>query len=168
MSLVDVSLVVLLTLFALRGYWRGFFRESFGFVALILGIAAALRFASLGEVVVLRYVRLPPPVPGGVAFVAIFVGVYTLVTLIGVFLDWGAGASILRPANGIIGAAFGIGKGAVVLGFLLLFVHLFPFASRFDAQLMQSSIARPLVSTASTLIRVGTRTTSSQTVDGQT
>ena len=43
MNGIDVALVVLLLLCGLRGSWRGFFRESFGFAALLLGLLAALR-----------------------------------------------------------------------------------------------------------------------------
>ena len=48
MNIVDVALVVLLLLCALRGTWRGVFRESFGFLSLIGGLWAALRGANAG------------------------------------------------------------------------------------------------------------------------
>ena len=48
MNGIDVALVVLLLLCGLRGSWRGIFRESFGFAALMLGLLAALRGADAG------------------------------------------------------------------------------------------------------------------------
>ena len=38
MNGIDVALVILLLLCGLRGSWRGVFRESFGFAALLLGL----------------------------------------------------------------------------------------------------------------------------------
>jgi len=168
MSPVDLALAILLLFFALRGYWRGFFRESFGFAALIVGIAAALRFTPIGEEAILQYVRLPPPMPTGIAFVGIFVVVHTLVNFIGVLLDWAAAASVLRYANGIGGAIFGAAKGALIVAFLLLLLHLFPLAAQLDTRVMHSVVGRQLVSAASGLIRVGIRATPAAPTPGQT
>jgi uncharacterized membrane protein required for colicin V production len=155
MNVVDVALVVVLIGCALRGWWRGFFRECCGLMALIVGVAAALRFTAGGETVLEPHLRLPAPVGAGVVFVSIFVVVHGLINVVGVLLG-----RLLRPtALGVIdaigGAAFAALKGAVVLAFLLLFVHLFPIVSALDPQVMGSSIGRPLVAVASNAIRIG-------------
>jgi membrane protein required for colicin V production len=168
MNGVDLALAVLLLFFAVRGYWRGFFRESFGFIALVAGIIAALRFTAPAEVLLQGSLPLPPPVPAAVAFVAIFVLVHTLVNLIGAVLDWTAGGSVLRRINGLLGAAFGVGKGAAVLAFLLLFLHLFPLDNRLDEYVSQSSLGPPLTTAASNAIRLGIRSTASVPTAGQT
>ncbi len=153
MNAVDLALVFLLLAWALRGYWRGFFRESFGLIALVGGIAMAIRLAAIGASVLQQRLRIPPPVDAGVAFVAIFVIVHTLVNLIGVLLDRLAGALFLRGINRLAGAAFGAGKGAAILGLLLLFLHLFPFVPELDGQIMHSVIGRPLVNAAGDAVR---------------
>ncbi|MFN8624718.1 MAG: CvpA family protein [Candidatus Binatia bacterium] len=150
---VDLVLALLLLLWALRGYWRGFFRESFGLVALLGGLAAAIQFAAVGAAVLQQRFRVPAPVDAGVAFVAIFLVVHTLVNLVGVLLDRLAGALFLRGINRLAGAAFGAGKGAAILGLLLLFVHLFPIVPELDAQIMSSAIGRPLVTAAGGAVR---------------
>jgi len=155
MNSVDVALLILLAVCALRGYWRGFFRESFGLLALIGGVAAALRLTSLGAAVLQQHLPLPPPLEAGLAFVLIFVVVHTVVNLMGVVLDRIAGALFLRGINRVAGAAFGIGKGAAVLGFLLLFLHLFPLVPDLDGHIMTSTIGRPLVTAAGNVIRLG-------------
>ena len=43
MSGIDAALAVLLLLCALRGFWRGFLRECFGFAGLALGLVVAMR-----------------------------------------------------------------------------------------------------------------------------
>lgn len=159
MNGVDLALAFLLMLCALRGYWRGFFRESFGLLALVGGIAAAIKFASLGAGMAQHHLRLPPPVDAGVAFVAIFVAVHTGVNFIGVLLDRLTAALFLRGINRLAGAALGAGKGATVLGLILLFLHLFPVVPELDGQIMSSAIGRPLVNAAGNAVRYGLQST---------
>jgi len=156
MNGVDVGLVVVLAGCALRGWWRGFFRESFGVVALVVGVAAALRFTATGEVALQPHLRLPSPVGAGVAFVATFVAVHGVINVVGVLVSRLMDTAALGVLNGIGGALLGVTKGTLVLAFLLLFLHLFPLVSGFDPQVMGSSIARPLISVAGNAIRVGT------------
>lgn len=155
MNGVDLALAFLLLLCGLRGYWRGFFRESFGLLALMGGIALAIQFAASGAGVLHERCRLPPPIDAGVAFVAIFVVVHTLVNLIGVLLDRLASALFLRGINRLAGAVLGAGKGAAILGLLLLFLHLFPVVPELDGQIMNSTIGRRLVDAAGDAIRFG-------------
>jgi membrane protein required for colicin V production len=157
MNGVDLALILALAACALRGYWRGFFRESFGVLALIGGVAAALQFTALGAAMVQEHVAmsLPPTVQSGVAFVALFVVAHTLVNLVGVVLDRLAGASRLRTINRLGGALFGVAKGGVVLAMALLFLHLLPVLPSADEHIMGSAVARPLVTAASNVLRLG-------------
>ncbi len=154
MNGVDLALGILLSVCALRGFWRGFFRETFGLLALIGGVAAAVQLAPFGSVILQRYTQLPAAVDAGLAFVAIFVIVHTAVNLIGVLLDRLTGALFLRGLNRLGGALLGAGKGAAVLGLVLLFLHLFPVIPELDGQIMNSAIGRPLVSVAGNVIRL--------------
>ncbi len=157
MNGVDLALVILLAACALRGWWRGFFRECFGFLALISAAAAALRLAGVGEVVLEPHLRLPSPVRAGVAFVVVFVAVHAVVSVVGVLLDRLARTTPLGGVNSFAGALFGAGKAAVVLAFVLLFLHLFPLISALDPPIMSSTLGRPLVAAAGNVIRIGTQ-----------
>ena len=59
MSEIDAALVVLLLLCALRGFWRGFLRECFGFAGLVLGLAVAMRFAGAASSLLTERVPMP-------------------------------------------------------------------------------------------------------------
>jgi membrane protein required for colicin V production len=150
MNGVDIALSVLLAVCALRGYWRGFFRESFGLLALVGGVAAAVRFATLGASALQQYVRLPAAADAGLAFVLIFVIVHTLVNLIGVLLDRLTAALFLRGINRLAGAVLGAGKGAAVLALVLLFLQLFRVIP--EGQIRGSTIGGPLVNVASKML----------------
>lgn len=155
MNRVDLALLLVGAACALRGYGRGFFRESFGLLALVAAVAAAFRFTASGMAVIEQYIMLPAPAQTGVAFVAIFVLVHSAMNLIGVALDRLVGTGLLRAVTGAAGALLGVGKAAVVCGFVLLFLHLFPVLSGLDEHLMASAIGRPLVNAAGNAIRVG-------------
>ncbi len=155
MNGVDAALALFLAVCALRGYWRGFLRESFGLLALIVGVAAAMQLAGISAVVVQHPLHLPAPVATGVAFVAIFLIVHTVINLMGVLLDRLVGALFLRGINRLAGAAFGAGKAAAVLALIMLFFHLFPVIPKLDGEIMSSSLGRPLVSAASDVVRRG-------------
>src|SRR5262245_11130323 len=124
MNGVDVAIVVLLIGCALRGYGRGLIRECFGLIALVLGVVAAVQLTAVGTVMLEQYVSLPNTVASGVVFVGIFVTVHLFLDMAGSVLDRLAGTGFVRSINRLMGAAFGASKGAVVLGFVLLFLHL--------------------------------------------
>jgi len=155
MNGLDVALVIVLFVFALRGYWRGFFRESFGVLAVIAGLAAALQLAGLGALWLQERAALPAPIQNGAAFVGIFVIVYAIVNCIGVLLDRLTGASRLRVLQRLAGAVLGVAKGAAVLAAALLLLHLLPIVPAADTHIMGSVIARPLVGAAADVLRHG-------------
>jgi membrane protein required for colicin V production len=160
MNGIDVALVVLLLVCGLRGSWRGIFREIFGFAALVVGLLAALRGAELGAAWISG--RAPTGEMSGsallgIAFVAIFLVVSAAVNLIGVAGDQLFGRGALRIPSRIGGALFALAKGAAVLAFVLLFLHLFPIVHGIDEQISGSRIARPMVSAAGAALRAGWR-----------
>lgn len=163
MNLIDVALVVLLLLCALRGFWRGFFRESFGFLGLILGLGAALRFSDLGAVGLAPYVPLPSTALVGIAFVAIFMIAYTSLNLFGLLLESLLGSLMLQRANQVAGVAFAVAKGGAILALVLLFFHLFRVVPALDQRIMASRVGRPLVTAAESVIHAGLRTVAQPT-----
>jgi uncharacterized membrane protein required for colicin V production len=160
MNAIDVALVILLLVCALRGTWRGVFREGFGFAALLLGVLVALRVANAGA----TWLSARTPAGElngsallGVAFVVIFMAVSTLINLVGIACDQLFGRGALRIPSRILGAGFALGKGAAVLALVLLFFHLFPVVPSLDQQITGSRLARPMVSAAGAALRAGWR-----------
>ncbi|OFV86708.1 MAG: hypothetical protein A3J75_04155 [Acidobacteria bacterium RBG_16_68_9] len=157
MKPLDVVLVLLLVICAIRGLWRGFFRECSGFLGLVGGLVSALRFADEGAAELARYVELPGAAGNAVAFIGIFMVVSTLMNLVGLLLSHAAGGAGLRVVNRAAGLAFAVGKGGVILAFVLFFFHLFPVVPSLDEHLRESRIAPPLISLAGNVIGVGLR-----------
>ncbi|MBX3026519.1 CvpA family protein [bacterium] len=156
MNAIDIGLVVVLLLCALRGSWRGLFRESFGFAALIGGLLAALRCAEpaaawLGTVAPVADVN--PTAVLGAAFVGVFLVASTIINLVGVATDQVLGRGALRIPSRIVGALFAAAKGAAVIACGLLFLQLFPVVKGLDRLILDSRLARPLVSAAEKALR---------------
>jgi len=152
MNAVDIVLVVVFALFAIRGYWRGFLRELFGLLGLAIGGVAAVRLTPQGVEYLGQYLALPAPILTGLAFVGIFVIVHTAVNIVGLLFDRLAKAIFLSGINRLAGALFAAGKGAVVMALVLFGLHLFQRFPELDHQIMSSKIGRPLVQAAGQLI----------------
>jgi membrane protein required for colicin V production len=143
---IDVILAIVLTLFAIRGFWRGFSREFFGFIGLIGGIAIAA--AMYGAVAA----SIPEPVPHGarpvVAFAVLFFTVNLAANLLGALVHHLLGLVFLSPVNRIAGAAFGAAKGAALMLIALLLMRAYVPVPALIGAVEHSRLARPLLAMA--------------------
>lgn len=167
MNPIDVALVILLLLCALRGFWRGFFRESFGFLGLIVGLGGALRFSEMGAAALVPYLPLPSTALLGIAFVGIFMVAYTSLNLFGLLLETLIGGSMLKRANQLAGVLFAVAKGGAILALVLLFFHLFRVVPALDQRIMESRVARPMIAAAESVIHAGMRTVAQPAPDAE-
>ena len=121
MNWVDVTLIVALALFGLRGYFRGLFREATSLAGLGVGIVAAGRYyetvAALGE----SHWSLSPLILKGGAYIAIFFVVYFLFSAVGWLLHRSEKFLFLQTLNRIGGIAVGLGKGTAVAALIVFF-----------------------------------------------
>lgn len=113
MNRIDVVLAVVLALFALRGFQRGFSREVFSLIGLVGGVAIAN--AGLADAVEM----LPPDVPSiarpTIAFAGVFLAVVVAAKLAGLLVHRALGLVRLSPLDRVAGIVFGAAKGAAVL-----------------------------------------------------
>jgi membrane protein required for colicin V production len=146
MNRIDVVLTIVLVLFALRGFWRGFSREFFGFIGLIGGLAVAAAAYAAAEAYVPAAVpeRLRPIA----AFAAVFFAVDLAANLAGAVLHRMLGVLFLSPVNRLAGAAFGVAKGAAMAAIVLLLVRAYTPSPELLTELDRSTLARPLLGLA--------------------
>ncbi len=110
MNALDFAVLGLILLFAVRGYFRGFFRELFGLAAWVgAGVAAYLLGPGYGPAVSQRY-HLPIAIGEALAAVAIFVGLYLVCQLAGWILNRLARMLFLGPVDRAGGLVFGAAK----------------------------------------------------------
>jgi membrane protein required for colicin V production len=124
LNIVDLILTAFLFLFALRGLFRGLFRESFSLVGLFLGFVVAIRYDEFLATLWKGYWKISPTILRAICFVVLFFVVYFLSNLVGLLLHNSARLLFLQTINRVGGIAIGLGKGAVLLSLVLFFVSL--------------------------------------------
>lgn len=151
---VDVAVVGFVVLAALRGWWRGFFREFFGLLGLAIGLWAASEYTPLVSPWLAERVTGPEVLRDGVAYVSVFVAANLATNILGLLIDRIAAALLLGGINRAAGAVFGAGKAAAVAAVVLLFIHLFSPLATVDERVMASPLGRSMVEAAGNALRV--------------
>jgi membrane protein required for colicin V production len=143
---IDLVLAIVLALFALRGFWRGFSREFFGFIGLIGGLAVAAATYAVAAT------HLPDAVPERtrpiIAFAAVFFAVDLAANIVGAILHRVLGLVFLSPVNRLAGGVFGAIKGAALAAIGLLLMLAYAPSSALEAEVGRSVVARPLLAFA--------------------
>jgi membrane protein required for colicin V production len=155
-NIVDIILLVLLFLFGLRGYVKGFFREIFSLAGLIVGFMAAVRYnhtvATLSE----EYWKISPFLLKGASFIAIFFAIYFCFNLLGWFFHHSEKFLFLQTLNRAGGIAIGIVKGAAAMGLIVFFMGSVSWIPPSANEKFKTSILIPSLSRfAELIIRAG-------------
>jgi membrane protein required for colicin V production len=143
---IDLVLAIVLSLFAIRGFWRGFSREFFGFVGLIGGLVVAA--ASYAAATAYMPEAIPDRLRPIAAFAAVFFAVDFLAIIVGALIHRLLGILFLSPVNRIAGAVFGVAKGAAMTMIALLLVRAYSPVPSWVGELEQSRIAGRLLGLA--------------------
>jgi membrane protein required for colicin V production len=154
-SALDAILIAVLAAFGLRGFFRGFVRETASLVAIVAGAAGVVFYAGhLAELLMARGIA-----EAELALVAAgagtFLVIYLAVTIAGWAIDRLAHAIFLGPLVRALGIAFAVAKGAVVLGFALIVAQQWAPTVLDRARLAQSRLAPPMVALARALVAEG-------------
>lgn len=143
----DTILLIVLAVFTLMGFWRGFIRTLGSVVGVFIGVFVASHFYEQGA----QYARFLflAPFAKFASFTVIFLVVTKLVSL--VFWILNASLKILsiipfvKTFNRLLGAVLGFLEGALILGVILSFIGkltLFPDIGR---TLNSSTLTPPLI-----------------------
>ena len=122
MSIVDLILLLLLALFAVRGYFKGLFLEIFSLLGIFSGILIAVRYNVQASELLHGYWEISPIILKAIGFILIFFVVYFVFNLLGWLLQRSSKYLFLGGFNRVGGVVFGTGKGAAFLGLILFLV----------------------------------------------
>jgi len=121
MNLLDLGILILLGLITIRGYYRGLFQELAVLVGVVGGVVVAahtyLRLAALAQ----RWIT-DPLHARWIAFAVVLVAVYWLTRLVAHFLQRLLYHLYLDFFDRLLGGTFALAKGALLLGFGLMFL----------------------------------------------
>ena len=139
MNLLDLGIIVLLGLMAVRGFSRGLFQELAVLVGVVGGVVVAahtyLRLAGM-----LKPWIADPQHARWIAFAVVFVAVYWLTRLAAHFIQRLLYHLYLDFFDRLLGGAFALAKGALLVGFaLMLLGGVLPR----DSHLLKGSVAAP-------------------------
>jgi membrane protein required for colicin V production len=153
---IDLTLLVVLLLFGLRGYFRGLFREAFSLIGLAAGLVGASRYSEPLAILVATHWNAAPMIVKAVVFLICFFLIYFLFNVVGWLLHRSAKVLFLQTVNRLGGVVVGVGKGAALealVVFALTSTTLVPPAAR--AKLDNAYLVSPLARLADGLIRFG-------------
>ena len=119
---IDVLLLCIVVLGALRGFFRGLILALFTFVAYLVGLAAAMKFSHAAAV------ALEPTIHAGtrwmplIAFLLVFIGVVILVRWLGLMLQKAVEGLMLGWINRLGGMLFYIVLYVTIYSVLLFYL----------------------------------------------
>lgn len=119
---IDLTVIAVLTLFGLRGYFRGLFREVLSLAGLLAGFFIASRYSDAAAVWVGAHWSVNPFFLKGIAFIVLFFLVHFLFNLAAWLLHRSERLLFLKTVNRIGGVAVGLGKGTAITSLLVLFL----------------------------------------------
>ena len=138
MNILDIILLCIVAVFAIRGSFRGLVQEVMSLVAIILAVYLAANFNDLVAPHIQLYIDSDLTV-GALSYAVVFFGVIAACWILAKFVRSALEISLLGWLDRSLGALFGFIEGVVVGLILLMFLH--SFAS--DAAFLKESTLAP-------------------------
>ena len=151
MSGLDVIICAVVGVLGVRGLFRGFVREAFAVLAWAGGLAISFLYAAELAPYVARELDVGPPFDRAIAGVAIFLGAYVVIQLVGWILHRLVHAIFLGPVDRVAGLLLGAAKGAVLCG-LFLWIAALRFGPEVRERVADSPIAAAVLQTTEGVI----------------
>jgi len=127
LSVIDIVFILIILLFVLRCFLKGFISELLSMAAIVLGLLASLFFYKNGaEFLRARYWPDMKVIPEIIAFVALFLIVFIIIKFLEMMLKEIIRGIKLGDADRFIGIIFGIAEGIVVVSLILFIIRIQP------------------------------------------
>ena len=138
---IDVSIMIIILLNMIIGIRRGIIRGIINLIGVITAIFLAIFwFKEVGE-----YISSHSQISGEIAnilgFTIIFLGVYLIARIIEIFLKKILSLLFVSWIDGLGGALFGLIKGSLIVGILLVVITFIPLPVFLKEQLENSFLA---------------------------
>jgi len=120
MGIIDIILLLCFIPAIVTGISKGFVKQAVEFVAIVLGIWAALHFSSTISAWLAQYIHADKVILNIISFLVVVVAITLLLNLVGSLLSKMMNVISLGWLNAVLGIVFGILKTALVLGLLIM------------------------------------------------
>ena len=127
LAAIDVIFIVLIVLFVIRCFLRGFIHEFFSIAAVVLGLIASLYFYKNGGAFI-REKFMPDikTIPEIAAFIVLFAVVFLVMKILEILLKDIIEGIKLGGADRFLGIIFGFVEGLVVVSLVLFIIRIQP------------------------------------------
>jgi len=126
MNVLDIIIGIPLIYAIYKGFTKGFIHEIATLLALILGIYGAIHFSGFTAELIQDTFDYESRYMKYIAFVVTFIVIVIVINLIGKFIDTMVEAVALGFVNRLLGVAFGLLKGILILSIV---VHLLNYVN---------------------------------------
>jgi membrane protein required for colicin V production len=127
LSAIDIIFIILIFLFIIRCYLRGFLSEILSMAAVVLGLLASLYFYKNGGAYIRQqFMPETKTVPEALAFIALFIIVFIVIKLLEVMLKNIIHGVRLGGADRFLGIIFGFVEGIMVVSLILFVLKIQP------------------------------------------
>lgn len=142
---LDLMIVVVLVIFIIRGFNRGFTEELIRIIGTIVSLILAIKFMSNVSQYLIKPVGLPPIAAIIIAFIILFIPSIFLFKYIATKIKEALKFSVaLGGADKIFGGALGLFKGAIVVSLVTIFISIFSFTPFIRRHITQSALFDPM------------------------
>jgi membrane protein required for colicin V production len=152
MTALDAVLLLLLVLFALRGFWRGFLREALGLAGLVLAGVLVVGWSEPIAHLLSSRGGLSPLTARLASAVGLALAVFLVVRFLGGTVARLTSALFLRPIDRVAGIGLGLAEGSALLGLALAAVLRVAPTSALGHVIGTSPVARPLLQVATRIV----------------
>lgn len=116
---LDITGIIIILLFFIRGYMKGFILAAFSVVAILLGILCALKLSQSFATWLLEHNYISSGWAQIISYAVLFIGVVLLVRLLGKLIQKAVEGMMLGVVNKLIGGMLYAFLGAVLWSTLL-------------------------------------------------
>jgi membrane protein required for colicin V production len=130
MNSLDIGILIIASVFFVRGVFRGFVFELVTVIGLILGYIISITYLSLlAGYILIYFPSLPKSVVNIVSFFLLFVGTNLLLRLVSKIITKTLKFAMLGWLNRLLGGVLGLIKGIIILSILVFVIDMIPFSS---------------------------------------
>ena len=143
MNVIDITILVILGFFCLKGFFRGIIMEVFTLLGLLAAYVIALREMNIVAGWINSLVSLPSLFTSTLSFFLIFLAISLLCRWLAGLLRHVTRWTFLGWVDRGGGMAFGLFKGALVASLLALLISLISFSAEMKKEESNSLLFRP-------------------------
>jgi membrane protein required for colicin V production len=147
MNSLDIGILLIATLFFIRGIFRGFVFELVTVVGLILGYIISITYLSLLAGYFLSFFpTAPQSIVNLISFFLLFVGTNLLLRMVANIITKTLKIAMLGWLNRLLGGVLGMFKSIIIMSILVFIIDLIPFSSTLLEQVeVQTSELYPIL-----------------------